>query len=192
MTEPALACSRCQAALPWTVLNTAPRSRCPSCGTELQAVVFPALFQDLPEGRAAATLLVDGQSSCYYHPQKAAVVACEECGRFLCSLCDLELGERHLCPSCLESGQRKGRIESLERRKVLYDSVAFWLSLVPMLGLWFATFITAPAALFVAVRHWGDPPNGVLPRTRVRNVLAIVFASAQIVAWCVGLYSVLI
>jgi hypothetical protein len=176
--------------LPATAFNTPAAGRCPSCGTLLQAVVFPALFAGLQEGKAGETLLVEGQSSCYYHPQKVAVVPCDQCGRFLCTLCELELGDRRVCPSCLESGQRKGKIEHLVRRTVLYDSLALWLSIVPVLMMWFLTFITAPVALFLALRHWGDPPTP-LRKTRFRHVLAIVFSSVQIVAWCVGVYSFL-
>ena len=39
------------------------------------------------EDRAASAL--DGEASCYFHAHKRAAVPCDGCGRFLCSLCDL-------------------------------------------------------------------------------------------------------
>ena len=69
-------------------------------------------------------MLVDGEASCFYHPAKKAVLPCESCGRFLCAVCDVEMNGQHLCPACLASGKKKGRLKQLENRRTLYDSLA--------------------------------------------------------------------
>src|SRR4051812_10375500 len=100
-----VACSNCKCGLPTDNLDGA-FHLCPRCGDWVQAYVFPALRRLQPV-TLAESALVEGQSSCFYHPQKLAAIACESCGRFLCALCDVEIGGVHRCPRCLESGRRK-------------------------------------------------------------------------------------
>jgi len=142
--------------------------------------VFPAFSRGLRPGKAGEALM-DDQASCFYHPQKKAAIPCDHCGRFLCALCDVEWGDKHLCPACLESGKKRGKITRLERHRVLYDSAALGLSVIPMITIWF-TLLTAPIALYVAFRHWNSPLS-MVRRTRIRFVLAIVLSSLQILAW---------
>lgn len=52
-----------------------------------------------------------------------------------------------------------------------------------MLLFYFSLF-TAPVALYYVIRYWKQP-QGVLPRTRVRFVLAAVIAVAQLLGWVV-------
>src|SRR6185312_11526726 len=122
----------------------------------LKVEVFPALFRKIDAGKSGETIMVEGESSCFYHPQKKAVLPCDGCGRFLCALCDCPLDGRHLCPTCLEAGRTKGKIKSLDNERTLYDSIALALTLYPLIIFYF-TLITAPLALFVAVRYWNAP-----------------------------------
>ena len=133
-------------------------------------------------------MLVADEATCFYHPQKKAVLPCEGCGRFLCALCDCELHGQHFCPVCLEVGRKKRKIKSLENERTLYDRIALALAVLPMLIFYF-TFVTAPAALFIALRHWNSPRSIVRP-SRIRLVLAIIFASLQIIGWVVVIYFV--
>lgn len=96
------------------LFNTPEMSRCPSCGVLIKADVFPALFRELPTGNSGETLLMDDEAACFYHPGKKAVVPCSVCGRFLCALCDIDFNGRHICPSCLETGKKNGRSETLK------------------------------------------------------------------------------
>jgi hypothetical protein len=189
MSSPLPACSKCNATLPAVMLNRGELIPCPVCAAELQVELFPAAFRRITPGLAGETLLVEGESSCFYHPQKKAVLACEGCGRFLCALCDCDLHGKHFCPACLEAGRTKGKIKTLENQRTLYDSVALALAILPLLMFYF-TFITAPMALYIAIKYW-NAPRSILHRTRVRLVLAIVLASLQIVGWGVGLYFIL-
>lgn len=180
MPEP-LTCSKCGALWPEAERNRAELTPCASCGVPGLVWVFPAHYRGLQPGQTGEDLLAPSESGCYHHPTKRAVVSCDGCGRFLCALCQCELHGQNLCPSCLESGQRKGRLRTLQNHRNLYDNQALSLALLPML-LFYVTIITAPAALWLVVRHWNSP-GSLLPRTRIRFVLALLLASLQILGW---------
>jgi hypothetical protein len=146
-----------------------------------QVHVFPALYRAVPVGSPGETLLIDEESSCFYHPQKKAVVPCDACGRFLCALCNLELEEKNLCPSCLETGQRKNKIKNLQTHRTLYDSIALSISILSML-IWFLTFITAPIIIFMVFRYW-KAPGSIAPRTKIRFIAAFIIAGLQLAGW---------
>ena len=179
-------CPGCRAPLGEGMLNQPDLMPCPACGAEVQVEIFPALFRPTARGRGGETLIVEGESSCFYHPQKKAVVPCQGCGRFLCALCDCELHGEHFCPACLEVGRQKGRITRLENQRTLYDGIALSLAILPLLIFYF-TIITAPIALFVAIRYW-NAPRSIVRRTRIRLIAAIILATLQIVGWGVGIY----
>jgi hypothetical protein len=142
---------------------------------------FHALIEPPRAGAAAEQVLVEGESSCFFHPAKKAAVACDGCGRFICSVCDIELSGQHLCPQCLESGKRKGKLGQIESSRTLYDSLALALATYPLLIFYF-TLITAPMALYVTIRHW-RAPGSVIVRGKWRFVVALVLATLQIAGW---------
>src|SRR5579859_1730701 len=189
MSTSLVQCPKCQAWLLEGVFNQPDLSPCPACGTPLQIEVFPALFRNQSVGQSGEAILVEGESSCFYHPQKKAVRPCEGCGRFLCALCDCELHGEHFCPACLETGKKKGKIKRLENERTLYDSIAFALAVYPialLFGLYF-TFITAPMAVYFAIRYW-NAPRSIVHRTRWRLIAAAILGSLQIAGWGIIVY----
>jgi hypothetical protein len=179
--SPLIACPKCRAWLLDDVFNRPELAPCPSCQTPLQIEAFPALFRKLAPGQSAQPVMVDGESSCFFHPQKKAVVPCAGCGRFLCALCDCEFGQEHFCPACLEAGKSKGKIKALENQRTRYDMIALGLTLYPLLIFYF-TIITAPMALYTAIRYW-KAPGSLVQRSHVRFVLAIIIALLEIGGW---------
>jgi len=180
-----LACPACSKALPAALINTPDLERCPACLTRILVEVYPAQLAPPAIGSAGEALLLEGESSCFYHVTKRAVVACESCGRFLCALCDVDLNGRHLCTACLQTGKRKGKLKHLENRRTLYDRMALMLALLPMLIFYF-TILTAPATIYVVLRHWNSPGT-VVGRGRWRMVVAFIVATLQIIGWIVGI-----
>ena len=179
MKDTTLPCPRCRAALPWQTLDLNPAVQCPACQTELEIFAFPALLRSATQGAAAALVVTEGESACFFHPQKKAVVHCEECGRFLCALCDVDLNGKHFCPTCLASGQRKGRIQTLERTRTRYDNIALYTAILPLLLCFFSVVVTAPIALYVVIRYWKAPPS-LVERSRVRMIIAAVVAVIEL------------
>lgn len=178
-----LKCPNCNADLPEEMAGQADFSPCPACTTPLWINAFPALYREMTVGKPGEAIMIEGESSCFFHPQKKAVQACDGCGRFVCALCDCPLDGRHYCPTCLESGQKKGKIQSLENQRTLYGNIALTLAIVPLLIFYF-TFFTAPAALYIAIRHWKSPLSIVRP-THGYHLWAIGLASLQVVGWLV-------
>src|SRR6266581_110809 len=133
MHSQTISCPKCNTVLPEFFFNHGETAPCPGCKSLLQVEVFPALFKPIAEGKPGETILVEGEASCFYHPQKRAVIHCAACGRFLCGLCDVELNDEHLCPVCLEAGRKKGKLTQLETRRTLYDSSALLLSVFPLI-----------------------------------------------------------
>jgi hypothetical protein len=175
MNAQLLQCPRCKSGLVGEVFNLPDLAPCPACGAPLQIEIFPALFRRFTPGQNGEAILVEGESSCFYHPQKKATVPCDVCGRFLCALCDCELKGQHLCPGCLESGQRKTSIKGLEDTRVLHSRLALMLSLLPF-------FITALAAFYVVARYRKEPGSLVAPM-RWAFPTALVLASLQTVLY---------
>lgn len=178
-----LQCPTCRAWLLGEIFNQPELRPCPACGLPLQVEVFPALFRKIGAGQNAEAVMIEGESSCFYHPKKKAVVPCEACGRFLCALCDCDLRGQHLCPACLEIGKAKGKIKTLDNERTLYDDIALALAIYPLLFFYF-TLVTAPMSLFVAIRYW-KAPQGILRRTKTRFVVAMILATLQIAGWTI-------
>jgi hypothetical protein len=180
MSSPLIQCPKCRAWLVEGIFNQPDFTPCPACGVPLLARAFPALFRKIAPGQSAEAVMVEGESSCFYHPEKKAVTPCDSCGRFLCALCDCPLHGQHFCPACLESGATKGEIKTLENQRPLYDHAALTLAILPLM-------ITAPIAIFVAIRYW-NTPGSILRRTRIRFVIAIIIAVLQIIVWAMVFY----
>lgn len=181
MTPRLVACTKCHAPLPPVLYNLPDLRACPACGARSQTNVFPAALRPPGPSSVGEAVMVDGEASCFYHPTKKAVLPCESCGRFLCAICDVELNGQHLCPGCLESGKKKGKLKQLENKRTLYDNLALAVAVYPMLLVW-TSIIGAPIALYLAIRYW-NAPTSIVPRTRWRAVLAIVLALLQIGGW---------
>ena len=181
----AITCNRCQASLASESFNTPEMISCPSCGVALKIEVFPAFFKASISGKIGEVLLGEHEASCFYHQEKKAVVPCDSCGRFLCALCDIELNDHHLCPACLETDTKRGRLEHLDTHRVLYDAIALRLSIYPMLlfFLWFFSIITAPISLVIAIRYWNAPSSVTPRRTKLRLSIALILSSLQILGW---------
>jgi hypothetical protein len=160
---------------------------CPHCRRAFSVTLFPALFREAERGRAGEPVVDGTEAACFFHASRKAVVACETCGRFLCELCDLPVGDRHTCPACLEGRTTPARPETTvasARREgvLLYDNIALALAVLPILAFYF-TVLTAPMALFVVLRYWNRQVSPV-PRRRTRFVVAGAVALVQIAGWC--------
>ena len=150
-------CSKCKASLPQEIFNHPDFTNCPSCHARVMTKTFPALQKDI-SSQPAENIGLDSEAGCFFHPQKKAVVVCATCGRFLCSLCDIEFDGGHICAACLEAGKKKKKIKNLETHRVLFDSIALSTAILPLLIFWL-TIITAPISIYLAIRHWKTPTS---------------------------------
>ncbi len=86
------------------------------------------MFQPVERrGRTAEVLVTtpDGvANACANHARNAAVTSCERCGLFICELCDLNLGEGSVCPSCFDRARAEGTLKPATMRYRDYASMA--------------------------------------------------------------------
>lgn len=193
-----IACPNCGVALPSSAIDTT-FVPCPTCAKPVRVVTYPAMRVGYVAGRSAEAVQAEGESSCFYHAGKRAAAACDGCGRFLCSLCDVEMGSRHLCPTCVEAAMAPKRTKeekvargaaAADQRRFLYDGLAMSLAVWPLVVMWPFTILTAPGVLYIVARYW-NAPGGLFRRTRARLCAAGVLAAAQLAGWALGFYYLL-
>jgi hypothetical protein len=152
-------CPHCSADIP---ADSAWQS-CPYCQKQLEVRVWPVIRRN----NNAATALSD-QATCFFHPDKAFQTCCQRCGRFVCALCDLQLGAEHVCPTCFERGRANSGAEADKAEwrysDVLYDSIAVtvgwgWI-------LFWPTIVGAiPAVIVLHVKYRKAPQSYLIPRS---------------------------
>src|SRR5258705_11178390 len=123
MTAQAIRCDVCSWPLPSETWNREHGISCPGCSARIQVLVFPAM-ERVGSGAPPEALGEETEASCFYHSRNRAAVVCDECGRFLCKLCELPVDGRHICPTCFDSGLRGRKLRDLDTRRVMYDSIA--------------------------------------------------------------------
>jgi hypothetical protein len=162
---------------------------CPYCQKQLAISVWPVVRQN-----SNATAALSDQATCFFHPDKVFQACCQQCGRFVCALCDLQLGAEHVCPVCFESGRAETGAEASKAvwryRDVLYDSIAVtagwaWIIVWP-------TFVAAiPAVIFLHVKYRKAPRSYLIPRSGWRFWsayvgllwLPLLIASSFVIHW---------
>jgi hypothetical protein len=187
MSAGAISCPSCLSPLPASACNTPRLISCVHCGDQVQATVFPAYFREVKKGRTAETL-VESVASCFYHENKKAVIPCDDCGRFLCALCDLEIHGRHVCPRCLETADTRGGGTQFTNRRVVHDQAALTLSLVSVL-LGPVVLLTGPLVLVLGVLAFLRP-GSIVGRSPAKAVTGMLLAVAQMALWIVILMEV--
>jgi hypothetical protein len=157
---------------------------CPFCRAPLRIDVFAALFEEPDKGRPAERIVVEDESSCFYHPRKKAERPCDVCGRFVCALCDVVIAGRHLCPPCLDAAKKREEEDRFVNQRVQYDNIALALAVAPVLLLfcWPASIVTAPLAIFLCMRYW-KTPTSIFPRSKWRMIVALLLAGVQCLMW---------
>ena len=185
-----LSCTKCKGELPLQLVNVPGFTRCPHCRAELALEIFPALFRAPEKGSVGDALVVDTHASCFYHAQKQAATVCGTCGKFICSLCDVEVEGQHLCPPCLENSQKQGKLKSLENRRTLNETIALHLCLLSIL-IFYISFITAPLALYWAIKH-RKTPSSIVRNTKLSWFLAVFLSSLITLAWIVGIIAIFV
>lgn len=175
-------CSKCQTPLPSEMLGAQVAIRCPRCRAALEVLVFPAVHREIGRGNVGEAALGEGETTCFFHPEKKAAVVCNGCGRFLCALCDVPVAGDHLCPKCVESGRTKKTLTTFENYRTSYPSLALTLAFLPLL-LYPTTLVTAPATLFLVIFGWKKPGSVTGRRRRPTMIVAFLAALAQCLVW---------
>ena len=145
---------------------------CPFCEKRLHIRLWPAIRRNTNAAVAMAE-----QATCFFHPDKAFQACCQRCGRFVCALCDLQLGAEHVCPTCFErgrvnSGLNDGKAE-WRHRDVLYDSISLTLGWSWII-FWPVIVAAFPATIFLHAKYRKAPRSYLIPRSGWRFWMAYV------------------
>lgn len=196
-------CPACSYGMPDTAFLRSSVATCPTCHKDVRATLLPALYKSplsrppsLPEDPPAP-----GETVCFYNPNRRATKGCDHCGVFISDAWAAQWGSQTVCLKCLEELRTRNSDVRFESKRTLWDNVALLFALGPwvLAGLFIATIIlygfaffcilltaiTAPAAVFVALRYW-NAPRSLVPRGRGRLVTALLLALMQIAIWVVG------
>ena len=170
-------CPKCK--VPLEGIEEAGEGVCGGCATVFQYTLFPARQRPKPVARAARS--IEGDATCYFHAQNQAAAICDDCGRYLCVVCEIPSeDQRRLCPPCVAT--RRKKVPQKADEVIVYDSIALSIALIPVL-IWPFTLVTAPAVLGVVIYGWKKPRSLVRPGSG-RFIWAIIIALIEIVAWC--------
>ncbi|MBV8377727.1 MAG: hypothetical protein JO279_12070 [Verrucomicrobia bacterium] len=156
----------------------------------MEAYIFPEFHRE-PSSFPAIHLAQDHEAVCYFHSRYRAAIPCDHCGRFLCEICAIPVGNRQLCAECLAQ-LRKQRDESgLVHYAALFDNVALFLVTAPFVTVifWIFTILSAPASLFLSFYYWSRQWS-LAPRSRFRFGIAILFSILLIAIWAFGIYQI--
>ncbi|MBN2163917.1 MAG: hypothetical protein JXR25_14370 [Pontiellaceae bacterium] len=157
---------------------------CGNCLSKVVVHALPALYRKKQSGASAQEAGLD-DAGCYFHESKKAAHVCDSCGRFLCELCALPMGEETLCTSCLEHH----RSESSSRhdfipRQFRYDRLALGLAIIPL--VYFPlTLFTAPAVLFIVLRY-RKKELFMAQHVKGRMVTAFILGLLEVLGWLVA------
>lgn len=173
-------CPNCNSPLPERFFRQARvQGECTGCSSELGVTLFPALFRPAAKIDPQSLLTAEGEATCFEHANKRAVAVCNQCGRFLCALCEVEVAGQIWCPSCLIPANASGPIQALEKRRTLFDSIALALATLPALLLFYPSIFTAPVIIYLAIRYW-KKPSSIIPRGKWRFVVALLVAILEL------------
>ena len=181
MKQSFVKCPKCNRPLPAGTYNRREPAQCAECGTRLSVRAFPALYRKDSQPVEAAAPARQEDASCFYHPTKKAEHICTDCGRFLCSLCALPLGEDTLCTSCLELRRKDEKGHEHKARRMRHDKLAMMLAALGLLSLLFFSFFAlipgglALAGMFVAIRYRNKIPT-FAPGYKSRMILAFILS----------------
>jgi len=162
---------------------------CPYCQKWLQIRVWPVVRQN-----SNAVSALSDQATCFFHPDKAFQACCQRCGRFVCALCDLQLGAEHVCPPCFERGRADSGVEASKAewryRDVLYDSIALTVGWGWIL-FWPVIVAAIPTVIVLHVKYRKAPRSYLIPRSGWRFWAAyagivwlpLLLASSFFVRW---------
>jgi hypothetical protein len=164
---------------------------CPACHAEVEAFIFPAL-QSGPVARPQIVVAQESEAVCFFHSRYSAATTCDQCGRFLCRLCTIDVGTRRLCAECLAQLRKQKDETGLIHHTALFDNTALFLVMAPTvtIALSFLTIISAPAALFLSIYYWPRQWT-LLRRSRLRFGMAGLLSILMIACWAVLIYNVI-
>ncbi len=189
-------CTRCRQLVSLDTHDSGPSGfRCSFCGTRQQQYIFPAYLGRVEPPHTPNTM-EDG-ASCFFHEGSSAATICDDCGRYLCTLCTLPIPmpaseppgfPERVCPACFENRvheeEREQQWDLFKTRYPRHDVWAGFLIIFPVIlfPLVMLSAITFPVAIYIVFRHWKDCRTPVRD-FRGRMLVILALAATGVTVW---------
>lgn len=157
--------------------------RCKSCNTEVNVNIFPSLFQPIKKGQSAEKVVEELESSCFNHVEKKAVSICDDCGIYICALCEIDRGEKKICSACFNQSLVGEKADELTRDYRQYSKIGAYL----LWGMLFTYGITAPISLFYSIKNYGKTEGFFRGRKNLKASINIIIASLFSLGGLIGI-----
>ncbi|HWW62886.1 MAG TPA: hypothetical protein VN181_16045 [Thermoanaerobaculia bacterium] len=159
-------CPRCSAPLNASAVHDGDYT-CTYCRKSFEVRVFHPQVRD-----AVVTQLAlqgpDEGTPCAYHARNAAASACERCGVFICSLCEMSTDAGRFCPSCFDRAAQEPERGGTTRTRIRdYGSMAMLSAVV---GLLMAVILGIPGGIlawYYGIKAWRNPEQSSAGRGRL-------------------------
>jgi len=175
-------CPICHHVLATTQWNLHEFTVCPNCQAPTRTLVFPAMVRTAgaphPESRT------ETEAACFFHSNSRAENVCGSCGRFLCSLCTVAFGSEKLCPDCIYRKRRQSTDPEFRDQAILFDNIALFVLIAPVLCLVYIYFglIFSALAIAIIIIGWRQQRT-LVPRSKYRFILATGLALIEGGGW---------
>ena len=189
-----LRCPKCSQELDSDAADPTGWLSCPRCLSMLAIALFPAFRVPRKQvSTASGAAAGEGEAVCFFHSGKRAEATCERCGRFDCALCDMPLGDRHICPKCLDTS----KLPELVTNRFVGGYFSMLLGVLPVVlfpifvGCFYILPFFGAGAIAAGVWSWKKPGSLVHGQRRGMALAGIIGGSLQIVGF-VGMVSAIV
>ncbi len=145
---------------------------CHGCGKKNKVVIYDTILKELNQGEKICTVTEDDDANCYKHQKNLAVKSCEHCGAYICSLCDIEVNGKHICPDCFNNQQNS---PSNGKSNFMHAQLAFILSIVQVF-IWYLIPIFSIGIIIYSIIFWRKDKNPYSNSSKIFFVLAILIS----------------
>lgn len=164
---------------------------CPSCKKAIQIFIFPELFRPIVKGNSAESAIEGLDSSCFAHSDKKAKTICDECGSYICDLCEMPKEDKSICVKCFNKEVKVEEKSPFDRVYRRYSSIASQLLIFSVL-IWFVSILAAPIALFISLRFRNAEEGFFKGKRKKQKITYAVIASMILTCWVlIPLYFIL-
>jgi hypothetical protein len=160
---------------------------CTKCGTELSVTIFDNVGRPLPVGEGARTISDSSEASCYNHFTKMAVCGCDNCGKLMCTVCNIDVENKHFCPDCVLNPVVARTFPQLVNERLCEEKSVWltaWLGAYPLF-----VCLSIPLTIGLSIVFWSRP-GSLIGNSRswmLGGVLLSIFSPIIFIAFCLGI-----
>ncbi len=161
--------------------------KCHGCGKKNKIVIYDAILKELNQGEKICTITEEDDANCYKHQKNLAVKACDHCGAYICSLCDIEIHGEHICPDCFNNQQKS---QSNSKSNFMHAQLAFILSIAQVF-IWYLIPIFSIGIIIYSIIFWKKDKNPYGKSSKIFFILAILISLIALIGFSILLIEII-